>query len=422
MACGDAALKRHDVYSGYLALNEKIDPEKYVLVDFSFEPAGDPRNDAQALAAESSIGTWTELTTMKPSIRKRLAARVFRLGKNRASVAYPLDIFELGSIPQFLSDAEGNIFGMSEISALRLLDIRFPRAYARSFKGPQLGLEGCRRIVGTQRSRRPHAGTIIKPKIGLGPREHAAVAYEAWAGGCDFVKDDENLTDQKFNPFKERVIRTLDALDKAESETGEKKIYAANITAETGEMLKRADFVKQHGGNCIMVDVFTAGFSALQTVRNRNYGMIIHGHRAMHAAFTRNKRHGISMLSLAKLLRLAGVDQLHTGAIVGKMEGNVREILEMNEWLRSDFYGLKPVLPVASGGVDPTRVPRLLDLAGTELVINAGGGIHGHPCGTRAGARALRQSMDAWMAGKSLRDYAKTHVELGQALEEWGNR
>ncbi|PIN96370.1 ribulose 1,5-bisphosphate carboxylase, partial [Candidatus Micrarchaeota archaeon CG10_big_fil_rev_8_21_14_0_10_60_32] len=123
-----------------------------------------------------------------------------------------------------------------------------------------------------------------------------------------------------------------------------------------------------------------------------------------------------------KLLRLAGVDQLHTGAIVGKMEGNVREILEMNEWLRSDFYGLKPVLPVASGGVDPTRVPRLLDLAGTELVINAGGGIHGHPCGTRAGARALRQSMDAWMAGKSLRDYAKTHVELGQALEEWGNR
>jgi len=414
-------LKRHDVYSGYMALNEKIDPDKYVLVNFYFE-SGDPKNAAQALAAESSIGTWTELTTMKPSLKKRLAARVFRLSKSRASIAYPLDLFELGSIPQFLSDAEGNIFGMSEVRALRLLDIKFPKAYARSFKGPQLGLEGARKIVGTQRSRRPHAGTIIKPKVGLGPREHAKVAFEAWVGGCDFVKDDENLTDQKFNPFKERVIRTLDALDNAEEETGEKKIYAANVTAETEEMLERAEFVKAHGGNCIMVDVFTAGFAALQTVREQNYGMIIHGHRAMHAAFTRNKRHGISMLSLAKLLRLAGVDQLHTGAIVGKMEGSVSEILEMNEWLRSDFYGLKPVFPVASGGVDPTRVPHLLDLAGTELVINAGGGIHGHPAGTAAGARALRQSMDAWMAGKSLRDYAKTHVELAQALEKWGSK
>ena len=414
-------MKRHDVYSGYMALNEKIDPDKYVLVNFYFE-SGDPKNAAQALAAESSIGTWTELTTMKPSLKKRLAARVFRLSKSRASIAYPLDLFELGSIPQFLSDAEGNIFGMSEVRALRLLDIKFPKAYARSFKGPQLGLEGARKIVGTQRSRRPHAGTIIKPKVGLGPREHAKVAFEAWVGGCDFVKDDENLTDQKFNPFKERVIRTLDALDNAEEETGEKKIYAANVTAETEEMLERAEFVKAHGGNCIMVDVFTAGFAALQTVREQNYGMIIHGHRAMHAAFTRNKRHGISMLSLAKLLRLAGVDQLHTGAIVGKMEGSVSEILEMNEWLRSDFYGLKPVFPVASGGVDPTRVPHLLDLAGTELVINAGGGIHGHPAGTAAGARALRQSMDAWMAGKSLRDYAKTHVELAQALEKWGSK
>ncbi len=130
----------------------------------------------------------------------------------------------------------------------------------------------------------------------------------------------------------------------------------------------------------------------------------------------------ISMLSLSKLLRLAGVDQLHTGAIVGKMEGSVPEILEMNEWLRSDFYGLKPVFPVASGGVDPTRVPRLLDLAGTELVVNAGGGIHGHPQGTRAGAKAFRQSIDAWMAGKSLKDYAKTHVELAQALEKWGSK
>jgi ribulose-bisphosphate carboxylase large chain len=262
----------------------------------------------------------------------------------------------------------------------------------------------------------------VKPKVGLNPAENAKVAYEAWVGGVDFVKDDENLSNQKFCPFEKRVALTLEAKDKAEEETGEKKIYAPNITAETTEMLRRAEFVKAHGGNCIMVDIITAGFASLQTIRNANINLPIHAHRAMYAAFARNPRHGIAMLPLAKLARLAGVDQLHTGAIVGKMEGAKKDVLEINEWLRGEWFGLKPVFPVASGGIDPLRIPRLLDIAGTELVINAGGGIHGHPQGTRAGAKALVQSYDAWKKGISLEEHAKKHKELAIALGKWGER
>lgn len=413
---------RRDVYKGYLHLGFRPDPDDFVLCDFYFETSGDKENAVQAIAAESSIGTWTQLSTMKPRIRETLAAKVFKFDpKNgRVSIAYPLATFEPSNIPQFLSDVAGNIFGMKEIDNLRLLDFSIPKKYAKGFKGPAIGMDGVRKMMGTLKSRRPHLGTIVKPKIGLNPKENANVAYKSWAGGCDFVKDDENLSSQRFCPFDERIIRALDAKDRAESETGEKKMYAPNITAETKEMLRRAEFVKKHGGNCIMVDIITAGFAALQTVREANFGLPIHAHRAMFAAFARSPKHGIAMLPLARLARLAGVDQLHTGAIVGKMEAPKEEVLQINREMTREWLGLKPVFPVASGGIDPTRVPRLLDIAGTDLVINAGGGIHGHPKGTRAGAMAMRQAFEAWDEGVGLQEYAKKHRELAQALEKWG--
>ncbi len=414
---------RHDVYSGYLHPGFRPDPDEFVIAHFLFE-AQDKANAAQAIAAESSVGTWTELSTMKPRIRNRLAAKVFKLDAKAGlvSIAYPLEIFEPSNIPQFLSDVAGNIFGMKEVESLRLVDFSIPKKYAKGFKGPAIGMAGIRRMIGTAKSGRPHFGTIVKPKIGLNPKENAKVAYEAWAGGCDFVKDDENLASQRFCPFEERVVRALDAKDRAESETGERKMYAPNITAETNEMLRRADFVKKHGGNCIMVDIITAGFAALQTVRNANIGLPIHAHRAMYAAFARNPKHGIGMLPLARLARLIGVDQLHTGAIVGKMDAPKKEVLEINGEMTRAWLGLRPVFPVASGGIDPTRVPRLLDIAGTDLVINAGGGIHGHPRGTRAGAAALRQAFEAWHEGVPMEEYAAKHRELREALQKWGSR
>jgi len=412
---------RRDVYKGYLHTGFRPDPDEYVLVDFIYE-AAEKENAAQAIAAESSVGTWTHLATMKKRISEHLAAKVYKFDpkKGAISVAYPLEIFEPSNIPQFLSDVAGNIFGMKEVETIRLLDFSIPKKYAKGFKGPALGMDGVRKMMGTAKSRRPHLGTIVKPKIGLSPKENAQVAYDSWVGGCDFVKDDENLSSQRFCPFDERIVRTLDAKDKAESETGEKKMYAPNITAETNEMIRRADFVKKHGGNCIMVDIVTAGFAALQTVRDANTGLPIHAHRAMYAAFARSPKHGMAMLPLARLSRLVGVDQLHTGAIVGKMEAPKEEVLEINREMVRSWLGLKPVFPVASGGIDPTRVPRLLDIAGTDIVINAGGGIHGHPKGTKAGAMAMRQAFEAWETGATMEEYAKGHRELREALAKWG--
>ena len=388
-----------------------------VICDFYVEPEDISFVEAAGgVAAESSIGTWTELTTTKPYVEK-LAARVFNIDGNNFQVAYPIELFEPGNMPNILSSVAGNVFGLRALKNLRLNNIHLPRELVQSFKGPKYGVTGIRRLLNVQD--RPLVGTIIKPKLGLKTKDHAKVAYDAWVGGCDIVKDDENLSSQSFNPFDDRIVATLEMRDRAEEETGEKKVYMANITSETKEMLKRAQFVKDHGGKYLMIDILTCGFSALQTLREQDFDLVIHAHRAGHAAFTKNPKHGISMRAIAKIARIIGVDQLHVGTVVGKMSETRQEVSENCEALRTDLYGLNEVLLVASGGLHPGLVPSLMNFFGKDFVIQAGGGIHGHAGGTVSGANAMRQAVDATLQDISLKEYAETHEELQTALEIW---
>jgi ribulose-bisphosphate carboxylase large chain len=391
--------------------------ETDLVCTFYVEPEGISLKEAAGgVAAESSIGTWTELTTEKPYV-ERLAAHVFSVEGNVVKVAYPVELFEGGNMPNILSSVAGNVFGLKALRNLRLNDVEFPVELLQSFKGPQFGIEGVRELLRVRE--RPLVGTIIKPKLGLKTADHARVAYEAWAGGCDVVKDDENLSSQRFNPFEERVVETLESRDKAEAETGERKVYMVNVTAETETMLKRAEYVLAHGGEYVMVDILTCGFSALQTLRDQGFKLVVHAHRAEHAAFTKNPKHGIAMCVIAKVARIIGVDQLHVGTVVGKMSETKQEVLENIEACKMPMGGLKPVLPVASGGLHPGLVPALMETFGKDFVIQAGGGIHGHTDGTFAGATAMRQAVDAVLEGKTLEEYAETRKELRTALELW---
>ncbi|UCE44589.1 MAG: type III ribulose-bisphosphate carboxylase [Candidatus Bathyarchaeota archaeon] len=393
--------------------------EADVICTFFVEPKAISIEEAAGgVAAESSIGTWTELTTVKPYVEK-LAANVFSIEGNIVKIAYPLELFEPGNMPNILSSISGNVFGLEALNNLRLDDVHFPPELIRSFKGPKYGIEGVRNLLGIHD--RPLVGTIIKPKLGLNPPDHAQVAYEAWVGGCDVVKDDENLSSQKFSPFEDRLIKTLEARDKAEAETGERKVYMVNITGVTQEMLRRAEFVLDQGGEYIMVDILTCGFSALQELREQDFDLVIHAHRAGHAAFTKNPKHGVSMRVIAKAARMIGVDQLHVGAVVGKMSETRVEVEENREAIMAGMDDLKRVLPVASGGLHPGLVPALIDFFDTDFIIQAGGGIHGHKDGTLAGAKAMRQAVDATLKKIPLSEYAESHGELRTALQIWGS-
>lgn len=412
-------------------VNLKYRPKEEDLIClFRIEPNKISMKQAAAtVALESSIGTWSELTTEKDYMKK-LAAKVFSIKGDWVKIAYPCGLFEKGNAPNILSSIAGNIFGMKAIKNLRLEDIKIPKSILNSFYGPKYGIKGVRKIMKVKN--RPLLGTIVKPKLGLKTRDHANVAYETWIGGCDIVKDDENLASQTFNVFEERLARTLEKAHQAEQETGERKAYLVNVTAETKEMMKRAQLVEELGGKYVMIDVVTAGFAAVQSLREADFKMAIHAHRAMHAAFTRNKKHGMSMMVLADMMRIIGVDQLHIGTVVGKLEGALDEVTEIEEeiekkevketkhHLSQDWGKIKPVLAVSSGGLHPGHVPFLVKHLGKDIVIQMGGGVHGHPQGTLAGAKAARQAVDATMKKIPLKEYAKDHKELRVAIKKFG--
>jgi ribulose-bisphosphate carboxylase large chain len=374
-----------------------------------------PINKAAAsIAAEQSTGTWTEVK----GADNPLAARVIHAEGNLVEIGFPVELFEPRNIPQYLSVIAGNLFGLGALKKVRLQDAIFPEKLVRAHSGPRVGIEDARKILGV--FDRPLVGTIVKPKVGLDPVGTAEVAAAAVRGGLDLVKDDETLTDQSFCPMVPRVEAVMRAMDKVEMETGKKAFYAVNVTTGADQILERAEKAVDHGANMVMIDVLTAGFSALE-VLSRNVNVPVHVHRTMHGAMTRDKGHGISMAVISKLVRLAGGTNLHTGSYLGKMAGEREENDQSREALRGEWYGLKRIFPVASGGIYPAKVHANLDGYGIDCIVQAGGGVHGHPGGTVEGARAMVQATEAWIKHIPLSEYAKDHKELKAALDFWGS-
>jgi ribulose-bisphosphate carboxylase large chain len=413
----------------YLEIGKEPKSDDFVAL-FKIEPAEGKTIEeaANSVAAESSIGTWTEVSTMSEDFREKFKAKVTKIEGNFVEIAYPSILFEKGNMPQIYSSVAGNIFGMKDIKNIRLESLKIPENFVKSFDGPKYGIDGIREKLKIKD--RPIVGTIVKPKIGLDPNEQSQVMYEAMIGGIDVVKDDENLTSQNFCPFEERLRKCLDKTRKAEDETGEGKGYIPNITAPLDIMMKRAEMVEKLGGTFAMVDIITVGWSSLQTLRERSFNLVLHGHRAMHAAFTRNKMHGISMEVIARSARLVGIDQLHIGTAVGKMEGKRVEVekcanaLRMNEEgeenLRQNWFSIKRAMPIASGGLHPGHIPALYEIFGMDCIFQFGGGVHGHPQGTKSGAKAIRQSLQATLENIPLSEAVKNFPELKIALEKWG--
>ena len=395
-----------------------VDPETHVIATYKVKSKLPILKAAGRIVEEQGTGTWIKVGTTTSKIDRDYSPKILKARGRTAVLAFPLVDFSLkhGGIPQVLSLIAGNLFGLEQLEGVRLEDVVFPNAFLKSFKGPKFGIEGVRKFVGTQKSRRPHVGTIVKPKIGLSPARTAEVAFEAYIGGCDLVKDDETLVDQKFCPIKERLPRVMEMVDRVKSQTGRNVLYAVNISSD--DIVGTAQLAMDLGANMLMIDVITSGFSALLAL-SKEFGdkVPIHVHRTMHGAITRNPDLGINMAVFAKLTRMCGGDQLHVGTFgVGKMHGIRTEDEQSAKGITEPMGRLKPVFPVCSGGLFAGHIPELVKRAGANIVIQAGGGVHGHPSGTRAGAMSMRQAADAAMAGVSLSKWAKTHEELREML------
>ena len=367
-------------------------------------------------------------------------------GQYFAYIAYDLDLFEPGSIANLTASIIGNVFGFKPLKALRLEDMRLPTAYVKTFQGPPTGIVVERERL--DKFGRPLLGATVKPKLGLSGRNYGRVVYEALKGGLDFTKDDENINSQPFMHWRDRFLYCMEAVNKAQAETGEVKGTYLNVTAGTMEdMYERAEFAKELGSVIVMIDL-VIGYTAIQSMSKwaRRNDMILHLHRAGHGTYTRQKSHGVSFRVIAKWMRLAGVDHIHAGTVVGKLEGDpmttrgyydvCREDrnamqLEHGLFFDQDWASLNKVMPVASGGIHAGQMHQLIDHLGEDVVLQFGGGTIGHPHGIAAGATANRVALEAMIFARNegrdivaegpdiLDAAAKTCLPLRQALDTW---
>src|ERR1700753_1249803 len=380
-----------------------------VLAEFRTtpQPGVDAIEAAAAVAGESSTATWTVVWTDRLTAHERYQAKAYdvtpvpgREGEYIAKIAYELDLFEEGSIANMTSSIIGNVFGFKALQALRLEDLRIPTAYVKTFQGPPHGIVMEREYL--DKFGRPLLGATIKPKLGLSARNYGRVVYEACRGGLDFTKDDENINSPPFRRGRDRFLYCMERVNRATAETGELKGHYLNVTAATMEqMYERAEFAKELGSVIIMMDL-TVGYTAMQSMSKwaRRNAPILHRHRAGHGTYSRQKTHGVSFRVIAKWCRLLGVDHLHAGTVVGKLEGDPLTTKGYYDTLRLDHVPANPetgiyfdqdwaslpgVMPVASGGIHAGQMHQLLKYLGEDVILQFGGGTIGHPMGVGRG-------------------------------------
>jgi ribulose-bisphosphate carboxylase large chain len=431
-----------------LSLREEdlIKKGEHVLVAYIMKPkgGGDYVATAAHFAAESSTGTNVSVSTTDDFTRS-VDAIVYEVDpeKELMKVAYPVPLFDLNitdgkaMIASFLTLTIGNNQGMGDVEYAKMYDFWFPPEYLRLFDGPATTISDLWRVLG-----RPEVdggfivGTIVKPKLGLRPKPFADAAYDFWLGG-DFIKNDEPQGNQVFAPMKETIPLVADAMRRAQDETGQAKLFSANITADDHyEMLARGNFILDTFAEnadhvAFLVDGYVTGPAAITTARRQFPGQYLHYHRAGHGAVTSPQtQRGYTAFVLSKMARIQGASGIHTGTMsFGKMEGEAGDI-DMAYMIQRDsadgpYYhqewdGMKPTTPIISGGMNALRMPGFFENIGhSNLILTAGGGAYGHIDGPAAGARSLRQAEECWKSGLDPIVFARDNQEFARAFESF---
>lgn len=410
----------------------------HVLAEYVVETALPLEQVAETLAGEQSTGTFVRVERESDALRSRFAASVESIDeipltgasplpgtvgdpnrRRRAVVRlrFPLDNFG-PSLPNLQAAVAGNLFELKELAAIKLVDLELPSAFAERYGGPRFGLAGTRARM--RRESGALIGTIVKPSIGLAPGELAEVVAELAEAGVDFIKDDELQGNGPHAPLAERVAAVMPVLRAFAERTGRMPMYAFNITDDIHLLERNHDLVVAAGGTCVMVCVNMVGLAGLAHVR-RFARVPIHGHRAMFGAVSRSEQLGFSFRAWQKLARLAGADHLHTNGISNKFYESDDEVLSSIAAVRAPMDGIADTVPVLSSGQwGGLAHATYRAVSSDDLLVLAGGGIHGHPDGAAAGVASMREAWASAVRGESAADALASSAALRRATEVFG--
>jgi ribulose-bisphosphate carboxylase large chain len=397
---------------------------------------------AETMAGEQSTGTFTRVPGETDELRERHAARVESIREldsvsspslpgawapagmppvyRRAEVELSWPLSNLGvSLPNVLATVAGNLWELKAFSGMRLLDLDLPPQFLDRYCGPQFGVAGTRRLCGVQG--RPLIGAIIKPSVGLSPEETGALARRLAEAGIDFIKDDELQADGPHCPFDERVAAVMRVLREHAERTDKLVMYAANLTGEIDEMLRRHDRLVAEGGTCAMVSIHSIGLPAFVALR-RYSAVAIHGHRNGWGLLGRSPAIGVSFVAWQKLWRVAGIDHTHCNGIANKFCEPDDSVIASARACLTPMFDVKgrgcEIVPVFSSGQTARQAAPTYNAMGTtDLIFAAGGAIMAHPGGLGAGVESLLQAWQAAVEGIPLEAYAAGRRELRAALD-----
>jgi ribulose-bisphosphate carboxylase large chain len=368
---------------------EDIDKSKYFIVNY-YLGSKTKRLDkcAWELAIGQSVGNphvrnqWEsdELFENHSCLILENQDELSKRSTGLVKIAFPIinTNWDEDGVSHLLCQIMGGQLDIDGIDICQVTNIEFPSTLT-SFKGPTFGIPGIRKYTGV--FNKPLLGAIVKPKTGISPTTLGKMVEELVEGGVNFIKEDEILASPSFCSLTDR-LKVITPIIKNTN-----IVYCYCINGDSPFALDRVKQVVDANGTGVHIN-FWSGLGIYKSIRDLNLPIFVHFQKSGDKILT-NKSHNyhIDWNVICKLAGMSGVDFIHAGMLGGYSNSD-----DMPEVIKT-LHSYK-VMPALSCGMHPGLVDWVVKQVGNDVLLNCGGAIHGHPGGTIAGAKAMRQAID----------------------------
>jgi ribulose-bisphosphate carboxylase large chain len=298
-------------------------------------------------------------------------------------------------LPQFLNVVFGNV---SFTPGVRVERFELPPRLAGAFRGPRFGRQGVHDLMAVYD--RPLTCTALKP-LGLSAGQMAEMAYRCALGGIDIIKDDHSLSDPPFCPFRERIPRCVEAVARANRQTGYRSLYFPSVGGRMEAFHQKVAFAREAGADGLMIMPAFSGLDTLRMVAEDDaVGLPLIFHPGFLGTYRRSGDFGLSPFVLhGQLSRLMGADITIFPHYHGRFAPPKVECQLALEGTSTPMQHVKANLPAPAGGVRAEHFEEMRDFYGWDAVFLMASNLHRHGPDLVESSRRIRAVAEGLVAG-----------------------